>query len=333
MSDQRLLLEYLSNRRAGEEIVFSEIRSVLEWSDDAIVGMMEDMGLGSWFSHHKTRMSVKDHSILEALCGSQDEKEDRPSGGAGSGVVDAKHRQSGAARSSASSADADSKHFIEEHFSAVYKGKARRIAEIKDTRMHQRVEQAFVEWQDGSTAWVGIQDLSSEAQQHVRLRIHGTLDSDSEQEQSGEENVLSNRKTRKRRRKALGRVGQSGSYQKRREERKKRDKKKQKKESEELNAQISAMLGDADDARRLMEFIIKRWGDDAKTDAAAAEHFPPIPSDETLAARVNEFLEFTSISANSNVVCAVCAFQKTTTQIGCPALASSAPAWYATMTT
>jgi len=195
MSDQRLLLEYLSNRRAGEEIVFSEIRSVLEWSDDAIVGMMEDMGLGSWFSHHKTRMSVKDHSILEALCGSQDEKEDRPSGGAGSGVVDAKHRQSGAARSSASSADADSKHFIEEHFSAVYKGKARRIAEIKDTRMHQRVEQAFVEWQDGSTAWVGIQDLSSEAQQHVRLRIHGTLDSDSEQEQSGEENVPQNPKT------------------------------------------------------------------------------------------------------------------------------------------
>jgi len=80
MSDQRLLLEYLSNRRAGEEIIFSEIRSVLEWSDDAIVGMMEDMGLGSWFSHHKTRMSVKDHSILEALCGSLDEKEDRPSG-------------------------------------------------------------------------------------------------------------------------------------------------------------------------------------------------------------------------------------------------------------
>jgi len=165
MSDQRLLLEYLSNRRAGEEIVFSEIRSVLEWSDDAIVGMMEDMGLGkcwviqkccerlchvgSWFSHHKTRMSVKDHSILEALCGSLDEKEDRPSGGAGSGVVDAKHRQSGAARSSDSSAHADSKHFIEERFSAVYKGKARRIAEIKDTRMHQRVEQAFVEWQDG----------------------------------------------------------------------------------------------------------------------------------------------------------------------------------------
>ena len=67
-----------------------------------------------------------------------------------------------------------------------------------------------------------------------------------------------------------------------------------------------AMLGDADDARRLMEFIIKRWGDEAKTDAAAAEHFPTVPSDETLAARVNEFLELTSIAANTNVVCAVC---------------------------
>ena len=42
--------------------------------------------------------------------------------------------------------------------------------------------------------------------------------------------------------------------------------------------------------RRLMEFIVKRWGDEAKTDAAAAEHFPTVPSDETLAARVNEFL-------------------------------------------
>jgi hypothetical protein len=177
-------------------------------------------------------MSVKDHSILEALCGSLDEKEDRPSGGAGSGVVDAKHRQSGA-----DSSASDSKHL--ERFSAVYKGKARRIAEIKDTRMHQRVEQAFVEWQDGTTAWVGIQDLSSEAQQHVRLRMYGKLDSDSDQEQSGEENVLSNRKTRKRRRKALGRVGQSSSYQKRREERDKRDKKRKKKQSEELDAQIS----------------------------------------------------------------------------------------------
>jgi hypothetical protein len=66
------------------------------------------------------------------------------------------------------------------------------------------------------------------------------------------------------------------------------------------------MLGDADDAKRLLEFIIKRWGDEAKTDAAAAEHFPTVPSDETLVVRVNEFLELTSIAANTNVVCAVC---------------------------
>ena len=66
-----------------------------------------------------------------------------------------------------------------------------------------------------------------------------------------------------------------------------------------------ATLGNADDAKRLMEFIVKRWDNEAKTDAAAAEHFPTVPSDETLAARVNEFLEFTSIAANTNVVCAV----------------------------
>jgi hypothetical protein len=49
MSNKRLLVEYLSNRRPGEEIVFSEIRSVLDWSDSAIVAMMEDMGLGKQF--------------------------------------------------------------------------------------------------------------------------------------------------------------------------------------------------------------------------------------------------------------------------------------------
>jgi len=66
------------------------------------------------------------------------------------------------------------------------------------------------------------------------------------------------------------------------------------------------MLGNADDAERLLEFIVKRWGDEAKADAAAAEHFPSVPSTETLAARVNEFLEFTSIAANTDVICAVC---------------------------
>ena len=49
MSNQRLLVEYLANRRPGEEIVFSEIRSVLEWSDETIITMMEDLGLGKRF--------------------------------------------------------------------------------------------------------------------------------------------------------------------------------------------------------------------------------------------------------------------------------------------
>ena len=50
MSNQRLLVEYLANRRPGEEIVFSEIRSVLEWSDETIIAMMEDLGLGNLFA-------------------------------------------------------------------------------------------------------------------------------------------------------------------------------------------------------------------------------------------------------------------------------------------
>lgn len=43
-------MEYLANRRPGEEIIFSEIRSVLEWSDKAIVAMMEELGLGKHLS-------------------------------------------------------------------------------------------------------------------------------------------------------------------------------------------------------------------------------------------------------------------------------------------
>jgi hypothetical protein len=42
MSNRSLLLEYLANRRPGEEIVFSEIRT-------GRTAMMEDMGLGEQF--------------------------------------------------------------------------------------------------------------------------------------------------------------------------------------------------------------------------------------------------------------------------------------------
>ena len=160
-----------------------------------------------------------------------------------------------------------------------------------------------MEWKDGTTAWVGIHDLSSAAQQHVRLRMHGKLDSDNERT-----------KKKKMRRKSLIQAPRNAnaaakdsnakcSVQRRRETQERAQEEQKKKESEELDAKISmslrvsvvnsefsgAMLGDADDAKRLMEFIIKRWGDEAKADAAAAEHFPSVPSDETLAARVNEF--------------------------------------------
>ena len=111
---------------------------------------------GSWFSHHQTKLSVKDHSILEALSASLDEKEDRQSG----------------PRRSASEA----KHFNEaQQFSAVYEGKARRIAQIIDTRIHQRMEQALVEWTDGTHGMDWHSRFERRAQDHVRARMQDEL--------------------------------------------------------------------------------------------------------------------------------------------------------------
>src|SRR6478752_308070 len=45
---------------------------------------------GSWFSHHNTKLSVKDHSILEALSASLDDQEDTHVGPASS-AYEAKH--------------------------------------------------------------------------------------------------------------------------------------------------------------------------------------------------------------------------------------------------
>ena len=162
---------------------------------------------------------MNDHSVLEALAASLDEREE--------------------GQSHAAASASDGKDFSEaQHFSAVYKGKAKRIAQITDTRMHQRAEQALVQWTDGTTAWIGIQDLSSAAQEHVRNRMHGSLDSDDEkdkreqQQDDSEDDGESKRTSRKRRRK----IGQSTKYNKRNERREKRQKKKQEKE---LDAKIS----------------------------------------------------------------------------------------------
>jgi hypothetical protein len=153
-------------------------------------------------------LSVKDHSILEALSVSLDEKDDRHS------------RTVGVA--------SGAKHFNEaQHFSALHGGKAKRVAQIIDTRLHQRMEQALVEWTDGSTAWIGIQDLSSKAQDHVRMRMQDELGVLEEEDEKSE----SERKKRKRRRP----VSQAAKAQSR-DERKKRQKKK---EAEELDAKIS----------------------------------------------------------------------------------------------
>jgi hypothetical protein len=151
--------------------------------------------------------------------------------------LDEEDSQSGALAEAKSSTNA-------EHFSAVFQGKAKRIAEIKDTRMHHRLEQALVEWKDGSTAWVGIHDLNSAAQQHVRLRMHGKLDSDNDEEEeredAEEENVLSKPKKRKRRRRAL--QTQNAASGQKVQDRRTREKRQKLKECEELDAKISMSL-------------------------------------------------------------------------------------------
>jgi hypothetical protein len=145
---------------------------------------------------------------------------------------DKEDSQSGALAEAKSSTEA-------EPFSAVFQGKAQRIADIKDTRMHQRWEQTLVEWKDRSTAWVGIHDLNSAAQQYVRLRMHGKLDSDNEEQdrEAEEENVLSKPKKRKRRRRAL--QTQNAASRQRLQERKRQGKRQKLKECEEVDAKIS----------------------------------------------------------------------------------------------
>jgi hypothetical protein len=154
---------------------------------------------------------VKDHSILEALSASLDDQQDRHLG-------------------SASSAS-EAKHFNEtQHFSAVYEGKARRIAKITDTRTHQRMEQALVEWTDGTTAWIGIHDLSSAAQDHVRERMQQELGVLEEQDAKSES------KTRKRYRKS---ISQHASYKQRGKKQHERKKRQKKKEADELDGKLS----------------------------------------------------------------------------------------------
>lgn len=154
---------------------------------------------------------MKDHSVLEALAASLDDEEDKDSGAGFAQRFDEKQQ-----------------------FSAVFEGKARRIAKIMDTRVHQRMEQAQVQWLDSTTAWVGVQDLSGLTQQHVRSLMHGEEDSEDEKDIDEQENV--NSKKRKRRRKSITQNGARDKKLKRKEQRKKRQKQK---EAEELDAKIS----------------------------------------------------------------------------------------------
>jgi hypothetical protein len=155
---------------------------------------------------------VKDHSILDALSASLDDQEDThvPA----SSLYDAKHDEA-------------------QHFSAVYEGKARRIAKITDTRIHQHMEQGWVEWMDGSTAWIGIQDFSSAAQEHVRVRLHGELEMEEGEDSEG----CSESKRRKRRRKEIPSQNTANKAKEKR-----RNKRHKNKEAEELDAKISMSL-------------------------------------------------------------------------------------------
>jgi len=156
---------------------------------------------------------VKDHSILEALSASLDDQEDTHVGPASSAY--------------------EAKHYEAHLFSAVYEGKARRIAKITDTRIHQHIEQGLVEWMDGSAAWIGIQDFSSAAQEHVRVRLHGELEMEEGEDSEG----CSESKRRKRRRKEIPSQNTANKAKEKR-----RNKRHKNKEAEELDAKISTSL-------------------------------------------------------------------------------------------
>ena len=92
------------------------------------------------------------------------------------------------------------------------------------------MEQALVQWTDGSTAWIGIQDLSSAAQDHVRARLQqelGVLE---------EVDAKSEFKSRKRCRKS---ISQNASFIQRGKKQQERKKRQKKKEADELDAKIS----------------------------------------------------------------------------------------------
>ena len=156
---------------------------------------------------------MKDHSILDALSASLDDQEDTHA-----------------------SCSNDAKH-ISGTFSAVYEGKARRIAKITDTRIHQHMEQGLVEWMDGSTAWIGIQDFSSAAQEHVRVRLHGELEMEEEEDSEG---GRSESKRRKRRRKEI--PSQNAANKAKAKDKERHNKRHKKKEAQELDAKISMSL-------------------------------------------------------------------------------------------
>ena len=179
--------------------------------------MIELQCAGSWFSHHNTKLSVKDHSILEALSASLDDQEDTHVGPASSAY--------------------EAKHYEAHHFSAVYEGKARRIAKITDTRIHQHMEQGLVEWMDGSTTWIGIQEFSSAAQNHVRARLHGELEMDEEEDSEG---GRSESKRRKRRRKEIPSQYEAKEARAKRKER--RNKRHKTKETKQLDTKLSTSL-------------------------------------------------------------------------------------------
>jgi hypothetical protein len=93
------------------------------------------------------------------------------------------------------------------------------------------MEQALVEWTNGTTAWVGIHDLSSAAQDYVRARMQDELGVLEEEDQKSESS------RRKRQRKQI--LSQDATYKARAKGKEKRSKRQKKKEAEELDAKIS----------------------------------------------------------------------------------------------
>jgi hypothetical protein len=312
-----VLAAYLSERRPGEEVYFSEIRTVIACSDEQIRTTLQKLGLGEWavccvfnnacdagdwLSKNGAFVTVKDNVAARVICESFDE--------------DAQEMEQAKAEHG-------------EFFSAVYEGKPRRIRQIVNVEQQARVDGATVELDDGETVWLAISDLNSAAQNHVRNIIAGIDENeDAEMESKDGENIqtVTPEKKGKKRKKKISVISdrrrnkQMKAARQVAKENAAVDEKEEQGEKEigtraclflfsciahcVVSSEVD--LGTAEDAQNILQYLLQRWTTEAETDEKGAQTFPTVPSAKLTAARVNDFLAMTSVAANTHKVCAVC---------------------------